>query len=260
MKNVLMLALSILMLFSSWTTADTLLLNGDFENTEVIALPDGRTRFEGWTIKPTNGGSNGFFLEGQNGISAFSTVNTKFDGATSNAEDPFSPFIDNATPNLDNFIFLRPSGPAPTSSFSEAFSDIFLKDGNITMDVWRESSASFSQVRFHDAQTDAVLDSFTLTGGTALQAWDRVTLDVSGIADGTDLYVVLKGGTNQAGSGFLTLFDNIFGGATQEFSIPELAGGSDPETQELIGAVPEPSSFFLSLICLGFACFYRKKH
>lgn len=226
--------------------ANSLLLNGDFENTSVETLADGRLRFQGWTAKYTNGGYSGIYQEGINGLSAYSHSDSLND-----PNDPFFPYINSTTPNLDHFAYARPSGPAPTSSFAELYSDVFSKQGNVKMDVWRESSGSYSEVRFHRASDNALLDSFAFTGSTAVHSWTTVTLDVSGISDGTDLYIVLRGGTYSPGSGWLTFFDNIFGGLTQEYNVPEAGGGS-------VG-VPESSSFFMLLMSFSMVAFYCKR-
>src|SRR5262249_42278825 len=86
----------------------------------------------------------------------------------------------------------------------------FIIDGPITMDVWREADGAFSQVRFHDAATNAELGSFLVT--TQPQKWTRVTFDTSAFL-GRSVYIVLRGGTTEEGRGGLTLFDNIYGGA-----------------------------------------------
>jgi len=198
-------------------------------------------------VKCTNGGRAGFYQEGIDGLSVYSHIDSQNDPT-----DPFYPYINSTTPNLDHFAYARPSGPAPTNSFAEIYSDIFIKQGNVQMDVWRESSSSYSEVRFHRASDDALLDSFAFTGSTAVHSWTTVNLDVSGIADGTSLYIVLKGGTYSSGSGWLTFFDNVFGGLTQEYSVPEAGGGS----------VPVPESNSLLFLLFGFCTLilqYRKE-
>ncbi len=236
-----------LMILTAFLNANTLLLNGDFENTSVTTLADGRLRFQGWTVKYTNGGYSGIFQEGINGLSAFNHSDSLYDD-----NDPFYAYVDSTTPNLDHFAYARPSGPAPGNSYAELYSDIFSKQGNVNMDVWRESGNSYSEVRFHRASDNVLLDSFYFTGGTAVHDWTTVTLNVSGISDGTELYIVLRGGTYEPGMGWLTFFDNIFGGISQEYNVPEAGGGSV--------TIPEINSLLVILLSLCVVVFsYKRK-
>jgi RHS repeat-associated protein len=187
----------------------SLILNGDFEDTSFSVLPDGSRRYTGWTESDVNGGEAGIFLEGTNGISIFDLINTQLDGDASLAPDFFFPYLSDAQPNLDHFGYARPSGPAPTDSYAEFISDPFVIDGPIQMDVWRESAQSDSRVGFFDADTHAELGTFTVTADPRI--WTRVTFETSAFL-GHRAYIVLHGGTNESANGWLTLFDNIYGG------------------------------------------------
>ena len=193
-------------------TGASLLLNGDFENDEFTLGPDGERRYIGWTERSTNDGFSLIFTEGTNGISSFDITGTRLDGEDSNAPDFFSPFLDDGTPNLDLYAAVRPSGPAPVNSFSELISDPFIVDGPVSADIWRESARSVSRVTFHRELDDSVLASFELTEEP--QLWHRVSFDTTELI-GELAYVVLYGGTSQSGRGWLTIFDNVFGGNTQ---------------------------------------------
>lgn len=234
--------IAVLLSFTMFNASQaTPLLNGNFENTASTVLPDGRLRYQGWTLVSANGGLSGIASEvtsGGGGLSLYNIGGTSQDGATSAAPDPFFPYQSPTDPQLDHFGYLRPSGPAPLNSYAELVSDVFTINSGVSMDVWREAAGSDSVVSFYRASDNVQLGSTTVTG--ALQTWSRVTFDTSGWT-GTDAYIVLYGGTSQAGSGWLTLFDNISGGITQAGEIPGVAGGN----------VPEPAS--LALLGLGLA-------
>jgi len=199
----------------------SLILNGDFEDTTFTQLPDGAKQYVGWTeVESDPAGEAGIYLEGTNGLSGFDITSDRFDGPTSAAPDPFFAYQSESDPRLDHFAYVRPSPSAPVTSFGELKSDAFFINGPITMDVWRESAGSDSEVRFQDAQTNEVLGDFSVT--TTPQQWSRVTFDTSDFL-GRECYIVLHGGTTESGYGWLTLFDNVFGGTPTPQSYVDVA-------------------------------------
>ncbi len=208
-----LIALLLLTLGSSTSTAATLLLNGAFEDTSKTTLANGDIQFTGWTAVLTNSGFSDFFLEGTAHSSVSSTAgNTKFDGTSpGTAVDPFSPYTSSSDEQLDYYGYVRPSYAAQPTSYAELFSNVFKIDGDIQFDVFREDGDSNSSAFLFRASDDFLLNSLTIT--TDPQQWHRQTLSTSGFT-GTEAYLVLHGGTNQGGSGYLTLYDNVFGGLT----------------------------------------------
>lgn len=208
--------------------AQALLINGDFENTNITTLGNGYRQYEGWTEIS----SAGFiWLEGTNGPSSFDIRSTRFDGASSTAPDPYFPYQSATDQQLDHIAALRPG----TESLGSLISDPFLTGNSVGFDVWRESTGAVSIVKVARASDNEVLASLTLTSPE--QQWTRFSLDTSSFY-GTEARVVLHGGTTNSLFGWLTMYDNV-----------------------AVSPVPVPASYVMMISGLGLLTFaVRRQH